>query len=57
MRIGKKLAHKVQTAKGSAKKYFGFATGDTRLRTEGRVDQAKGNAKHAADKAKDIVKD
>jgi uncharacterized protein YjbJ (UPF0337 family) len=56
MSIGKKLAHKAETAKGSVKRYFGFATGNSRLRREGRVDQAKGNAKQAADKAKDIFK-
>jgi uncharacterized protein YjbJ (UPF0337 family) len=56
MSVGKKLAHKAETAKGAAKKYFGRATGNTRLRTEGRIDQAKGNAKQAGDKAKDVFK-
>ena len=37
MSIGKKLAHKAEAAKGAAKKYFGRATGNTRLATEGRV--------------------
>jgi hypothetical protein len=35
MSIAKKLAHKAQAAKGATKKYFGRATGNTRLRTEG----------------------
>ena len=52
MSIGKKIAHKAQAAKGAAKKYFGRATGNTRLRTEGRVDQFKGNTKQAGDKVK-----
>jgi uncharacterized protein YjbJ (UPF0337 family) len=56
MSLGKKLAHKAETAKGAAKKYFGRATGNTRLRAEGRADQAKGNAKQAAAKVKDIFK-
>jgi uncharacterized protein YjbJ (UPF0337 family) len=56
MSIGKKLAHKVQAAKGATKKYFGRATGDTRLRTEGRVDQFKGNTKQAGDKVNDAFK-
>ena len=43
MSIGKKLAHKAEAVKGATKKYFGRATGNTRLRTEGRVEQAQGN--------------
>ena len=31
MSIGKKIAHKAEAAKGAAKKYFGRATGNTRL--------------------------
>ena len=42
MSIGKKIAHKAEAAKGAAKKYLGRATGNTRLRTEGRVDQVQG---------------
>jgi uncharacterized protein YjbJ (UPF0337 family) len=45
MSIGKKLAHKAEAAKGATKKYFGRATGNTRLRTEGRAGQARGNSK------------
>ena len=56
MSVGKKLAHKAEAAKGAAKKYFGRATGNTRLRTEGRVDQFAGNAKQAGDKVKDAFK-
>jgi uncharacterized protein YjbJ (UPF0337 family) len=41
---------------GAAKKYFGRATGNTRLRTEGRVDQFKGNTKQAGEKVKDAFK-
>ena len=56
MSIAKKLGHKAEAAKGAAKKYFGRATGNTRLRTEGRVDQFKGNAKQAGDKVSDAFK-
>ena len=56
MSIGKKIAHKAEAAKGGAKKIFGRATGNTRLRTEGRVDQIKGNTKQAGAKVKDAFK-
>src|SRR6202040_3201778 len=56
MSIGKKIAPKAQAAKGAAKKYFGRATGNTRLCTEGRVDQFTGNTKQAGDKVKDAFK-
>ena len=52
MSIGRKIAHKAEAIKGAAKKYFGRATGNTRLRTEGRIDQFKGNTKQAGDKVK-----
>jgi uncharacterized protein YjbJ (UPF0337 family) len=56
MSIGKKLAHMAQAAKGATKKYFGRATGNSRLRTEGRVDQFKANTKQAGDKINDAFK-
>lgn len=56
MSIGKKIAHKVEAAKGTAKKLVGRATGNNRLRVEGRIDQATGNAKQAGDKIKDAFK-
>jgi uncharacterized protein YjbJ (UPF0337 family) len=56
MSIGKKIAHKAEAAKGAIKKIIGRATGNTRLRTEGRVDQIKGNTKQAGAKLKDAVK-
>jgi uncharacterized protein YjbJ (UPF0337 family) len=56
MSIGKKIAHKAEAAKGAIKKIIGRATGNTRLRTEGRVDQIKGNTKQAGDKLKDAFK-
>jgi len=56
MSIGKKLSHKAEAAKGATKKIIGRATGNTRLRIEGRVDQIKGNTKQAGDKIKDAFK-
>ena len=56
MTVGKKIAHKAEATKGAAKKFFGQATGNSRLRAEGRLDQAKGNAKQAGAKLKDAFK-
>lgn len=56
MSVGKKITHKIEATKGVTKKIFGRVTGNTRLRREGRVDQAKGNTKQAADKIKDAFK-
>ena len=52
MSILNRIRHKLQTAKGRTKKDAGRATGNSRLRTEGRTDQATGNVKQAADKVK-----
>ena len=56
MSILKKIRHKIQTVKGRTKKSAGRVTGNRRLRTEGRTDQAAGNVKQAADKVKDAFK-
>ena len=56
MSVGKKFAHKVEAARGSVKKVVGRATGNTRLRAEGRAGQVKGNTKQAGDKIKDAFK-
>ncbi|HME80275.1 MAG TPA: CsbD family protein [Mycobacterium sp.] len=56
MSVGKKIAHKAEAAKGAVKKFYGRATGNTRLRTEGRVDQAKGNIKQSGAKLKDAFR-
>ncbi len=56
MSISKKIAHKLEEAKGATKKIYGRAIGNTRLRTEGRVDQFKGNTKQAGAKVKDAFK-
>lgn len=54
--ILKKIRHKIQTAKGKAKKDAGRITGNRRLKAEGRTDQAAGEVKQAADKVKDAFK-
>jgi uncharacterized protein YjbJ (UPF0337 family) len=56
MSISKKIAHKAEAVKGSAKKMAGRLTGSRRLRTEGRADQAKGNLKQAGAKIKDATR-
>ena len=56
MSISKKIAHKAEAVKGSAKRMIGRLTGSRRLRTEGRADQAKGNLKQAGAKIKDATR-
>ena len=56
MSIGRKIAHKAEAAKGATKKFVGRATGNTSLRSEGRIDQFKGNTKQAGAKVKDAFK-
>ena len=55
MSTSKKIAHKAEAVKGSAKKMLGRLTGSRRLRAEGRTDQAKGNLKQAGAKIKDAA--
>jgi uncharacterized protein YjbJ (UPF0337 family) len=42
--------------KGAVKRAVGGVTGDEELKEQGRRDQAKGNAKASAKKAKEAVK-
>ena len=53
MSIAKTIAHKAEAVKGSAKRMAGRVTGSRRLRTEGRIDRAKGALKQAGAKVKD----
>jgi uncharacterized protein YjbJ (UPF0337 family) len=55
MSIAEKISHTAETVKGSVKKMVGRVTGSRRLRTEGRVDQAKGDIKQAGAKVKDAT--
>jgi uncharacterized protein YjbJ (UPF0337 family) len=45
----------IDEAKGRAKEAAGTLTGDTHLKNEGRVDQAKGSVKNAVDKVVDTL--
>ena len=45
----------VEKAKGRVKEVAGALSGDTRLKNEGRVDQAKGSAKKTVDKVADTL--
>ncbi|MGD0928532.1 MAG: CsbD family protein [Streptosporangiaceae bacterium] len=56
MSIAKKIAHKAEAVKGSAKKTAGRAVGSRRLRAEGRGDQVKGDTKQAGAKMKDAFR-
>lgn len=44
-------------AKGKAKEVAGVATGDRKLEGEGKIDQAKGRVKEAAEEVKHAVKE
>jgi uncharacterized protein YjbJ (UPF0337 family) len=54
--ILKRIRHQAQTAKGAVRHSTGRVTGNRRLRTKGRAEKARGNAKQAADKVKDAFK-
>ena len=45
MSIAEKISHTAEAIKGSLKEMVGRVTGSRRLRTEGRVDRAKGDIK------------
>ncbi len=56
MSVAKKFGHHTEAAKGTTKKVAGRATGNDRLKAEGRGDQIKGNMKLAGAKMKDAFK-
>lgn len=51
-----KTGAKVEQAKGKLKETAGRAVGNERLTAEGRAEQAKGDARQAKEKMKDIFK-
>jgi uncharacterized protein YjbJ (UPF0337 family) len=53
MSIAEKISHTAEAIKGSVKEMVGRVTGSRRLRTEGRIDRAKGALKQAGAKVKD----
>jgi uncharacterized protein YjbJ (UPF0337 family) len=50
------MGGKTDVAKGRIKEAAGVLTGNDKLRTEGKTDQAVGNVKQGAEKAVDKVK-
>ncbi|QAB17839.1 CsbD family protein [Leucobacter muris] len=57
MSASDKLSAGMDKAKGKAKEALGNVTGDDEKVAEGKADQAKGDIKNAAAKAKDAAKD
>jgi len=51
-----KIDAKADQVKSKVKEGVGDATGDQQLQGEGKVDQAKGHLKEAAEKVKDAFK-
>jgi uncharacterized protein YjbJ (UPF0337 family) len=56
MSISKKISHRAEAARGTAKKLVGRAAGNNRLRAEGRIDELTGKVKQAADRAARAVR-
>jgi uncharacterized protein YjbJ (UPF0337 family) len=56
MSLAKKFKDKKQELKGRIKQGTGRATGNERLKTEGRADRVAGNLKQSGEKAKDAFK-
>jgi uncharacterized protein YjbJ (UPF0337 family) len=50
------MGNKTDSTKGGAKRAVGAVTGDDELKAQGRRDQAKGDVKASAKKAKQAVK-
>ncbi|MBO0512489.1 CsbD family protein [Streptomyces beijiangensis] len=57
MSDNEKTQAKTEQAKGKMKEVAGSAVGNERLTAEGRTDQAKGDAREAKEKIKDVFKD
>ncbi|MCX5373277.1 MULTISPECIES: CsbD family protein [unclassified Streptomyces] len=47
---------KMEQAKGKAKETIGRTVGNERMEAEGRAEQAKGDARQAKEKTKDVFK-
>jgi uncharacterized protein YjbJ (UPF0337 family) len=56
MGVGKKAKNKAKVIKGKTKKHAGKATGNERLKTEGKADEVTGNLKNAGEKVKDAFR-
>ncbi|MGY5308911.1 CsbD family protein [Nocardia gipuzkoensis] len=53
MSIRARFAHRTHAAKGTVEKLFGRATGPSRLRCEGRLDQVTGDLDQSGDNLRD----
>jgi uncharacterized protein YjbJ (UPF0337 family) len=56
MGLGKKAKNKAKVLKGRGKTGVGKATGNKRLKAEGRGDKAAGHLKNAGERVKDKLK-
>ncbi|WP_313280662.1 CsbD family protein [Timonella senegalensis] len=56
MGIGDKISNAAEEAKGKVKEATGKMTDNERLEAEGKIDQAKANAKQAGEDVKDTFK-
>lgn len=56
MSAEKKTEAKTQQAKGKLKEVVGRATGNEKMAAEGRAEQARGDARQATEKAKDVFR-
>ncbi|HZA16471.1 MAG TPA: CsbD family protein [Pseudonocardiaceae bacterium] len=57
MGMAAKIWNKAQELKGRANEVVGKTTGNKSLEAEGKIDQVKGDAKQAEEKAKDAFRD
>ncbi|WP_070019829.1 CsbD family protein [Streptomyces nanshensis] len=56
MSAERKNQAKGEQLRGKVKERVGRALGNERMQTEGRSEQSKGDARHAAEKVKDIFR-
>lgn len=56
MKFEDRLVHQARATRGRVKKILGKATGNSRLETEGRREQVRGNLERAADKLRDAFR-
>jgi uncharacterized protein YjbJ (UPF0337 family) len=56
MSTSKKARNKLDRVAGQAKEKIGSATGDARLRDEGRADQVKARLRMTGERVKDAVR-
>ncbi|MFF1381934.1 CsbD family protein [Arthrobacter sp. NPDC058288] len=57
MGLGDKIKNAAEKAIGWAKEALGKLTNNSKLETEGKIDQGTADAKHAAEDVKDTIND